>query len=72
MSPRSWKWSLPRVAGTPRIIDEGEGVGEVLSRMKLTCSAVITGAAALVLVAALPSADREAIEGGRIYQGELR
>jgi hypothetical protein len=35
--------------------------------MKLTRSTIITGAAALVLVAAIPSAIREALESGRIY-----
>jgi len=36
-------------------------------KMKLTRSTVITGLAALVLAAAIPSAIREAIESGRIY-----
>ncbi len=35
--------------------------------MKLTRSTIITGLAVLVLVAAIPSAIREAIESGRIY-----
>jgi hypothetical protein len=35
--------------------------------MKVTRSTVITGLAVLVLVAAIPSAIREAIESGRIY-----
>jgi hypothetical protein len=35
--------------------------------MKLTRSTIITGLAVLVLVAAIPSAIREALESGRIY-----
>ncbi len=35
--------------------------------MRLTRSTIITGLAALVLVAAIPSAIREALESGRIY-----
>jgi hypothetical protein len=35
--------------------------------MKLTRSTIITGAAVLVLLAAIPSAIREALESGRIY-----
>jgi hypothetical protein len=35
--------------------------------MKLTRSTIITGLAALVLVAAIPSAVREGLESGRIY-----
>ncbi len=35
--------------------------------MKLTRSTIITGLAALVLLAAIPSAIREALESGRIY-----
>jgi hypothetical protein len=35
--------------------------------MKLTRSTILTGLAVLVLVAAIPSAIREAIESGRIY-----
>ncbi len=35
--------------------------------MRLTRSTIITGLAALVLLAAIPSAVREALESGRIY-----
>ncbi len=40
---------------------------ETQDAMKITRSTVITGLAVLVLVAALPSAIREALETGRIY-----
>jgi hypothetical protein len=36
-------------------------------RIKLTRSTIITGVAVLVLLAAIPSAIREALDSGRIY-----